>query len=311
MARPLQMHEIAEATTPLAPTASPQAPIQQALRITARDGYQLGADLFLPRGPVAGAVLIASAMGVPRGFYGRYASYLAEGGLAALTLDYRGIGESRPRQLRGFRAALHDWAELDLDAALRELGRQVPGVPRLWVGHSVGGQLMGLVPELPVEGAIFVASQAGWWGHWRGTQRLAMAALWHLAVPALATTLGYLPMAAVGQGENLPAGVALEWARWGRNRHYLAPYAATRDGAQLVRFAGRIRSYAIADDPFAPRPGIDALLALYRQATGEVRPVTPEELGLPGIGHFDFFKPMFRRSLWAESRGWLRGIAES
>jgi predicted alpha/beta hydrolase len=310
MARPIRVHETSEATTPLAPTAPERPPLQQALRIRARDGYDLGADLFLPRGEVSGAVLLASAMAVPRGFYRRYAAYLAEGGLATMTLDYRGIGESAPRRLRGFRAALHDWAELDLDAALRELGRQVPGVPRLWVGHSVGGQLMGLVPELPIEAALLVASQAGWWGHWRGGQRVAMAALWHAAVPAIASTLGYLPMRAFGQGEDLPAEVAREWARWGRHRFYMKPYADAVGGAQFVRWAGRIRSYAIADDAFAPRPGIDALLAMFPHATGEVRPVTPEEFGLPSVGHFDFFKPMFQGSLWAESRGWLLGNAD-
>src|SRR6266850_3423524 len=68
------------------------------LRIPARgDGYSLSAGLFVPRGPPKAAALIAGAMAVRASFYAPFARYLADQGLAALTLDYRGIGGSRPQ----------------------------------------------------------------------------------------------------------------------------------------------------------------------------------------------------------------------
>jgi predicted alpha/beta hydrolase len=77
--------------------------------VAARDGYPLAATVFTPEGTPHGAVLVASATAVPRKIYRGFASYLAERGFAALTLDYRGIGGSRPPSLRGFRARMRDW----------------------------------------------------------------------------------------------------------------------------------------------------------------------------------------------------------
>jgi predicted alpha/beta hydrolase len=273
--------------------------------VRATDGYELAADLYLPDGGVRAAVLVAPAMGVPRRLYGAFSAYLAEAGLATLVLDYRGIGGSAPRSLRGFAARLGDWGERDLAGAVAELARRFPGLPLLWAGHSVGGQLMGLVPDLPVRAAVFVASQSGWHGHWPGAGRWAMAALWHLVLPALVHAVGYLPMKAFGQGENVPAGVALEWAAWGRDRDYVWGYARRRGGVEFPRFSGPILAYGFADDPYAPRPAVEALLGFYRAARPELRWLRPADLGTRSIGHFGFFGPRFRDRLWSEVRSFL------
>jgi len=48
----------------------------------ALDHVPLAGTLTEAQGPLRGAVLVGSAMGVPRGFYGPFADYLAEGGLS-------------------------------------------------------------------------------------------------------------------------------------------------------------------------------------------------------------------------------------
>src|ERR1700709_498904 len=68
----------------------------------ARDGYLLGASLFLPRGAKRHAVLINSAAAVPRKIYRGFAGYLARRGCAVLTYDYRGTGDSRQKSLVGY-----------------------------------------------------------------------------------------------------------------------------------------------------------------------------------------------------------------
>ena len=63
-------------------------------------------------------------MGVRQDYYADFAAWLARQGYVALTLDYRGMGASRPhdkrRSLRGFDADLFDWAD-DIDAAIEHL----------------------------------------------------------------------------------------------------------------------------------------------------------------------------------------------
>jgi predicted alpha/beta hydrolase len=273
----------------------------ETVELRAADGYRLAADLHLPPEAVERTVLLAPAMGVRRGFYGPLASYLTEAGLAVLVLDYRGIGGSAPPRLRGFPARLVDWAELDLAAGLQALGARFPGVEVGWLGHSVGGQLFGLLRQAPVRRAVFVGSQSGWAGHWDGLGRAVMTGLWYAAVPILVAATGRLPMKAVGQGEDVPPGVARQWAAWGRQRDYLMSYARHHDGLGFQCWSGRLRSWAIADDPYAPRRAVEALVGMYRVADAQVAVVTPAEVGTAAIGHFGAFRRPFRDTLW---RSW-------
>ena len=280
----------------------------------ALDRLPLAGTLSEPQGPVRGAVLIGSAMGVPRGFYAAFADYLAEGGLAVLRFDYRGIGGSLRGPLRECTATMHEWGEQDLAGALRFLRDRHPGTPLLLVGHSAGGQLFGLVPEPnQVRAVLAVGAQSGYWRNWSGAGRARMRLYWTVLFPALARTLGYLPLKRLtGGGENVPGGVALEWAGWGRDPGYVLSYARRKDGARgYASFAGRIRAYALADDSFAPRAAVSALLDFYPAAARELLYVEPRSVGASSIGHFGFFQRRFRDSLWSDSRSWLLSQASS
>jgi predicted alpha/beta hydrolase len=283
----------------------------ESLRVPARDGVSLAADLALPDGAPGAAVLVASAMGVPRGFYGRFAAYLARRGMAALTLDCRGIGGSRHGPVRRSRAVLHEWAEQDLAGAVDFLAARFPRVPVLWVGHSVGGQLLGLVEDARIAGALLVAAQSGHWRLWSGVDRLRIMALWFGVIPLGVPLLGRLPAAVLGGGEDVPAGVAREWAAWGRRRDYVLSYARPRGGRGFARFAGPLLSYAIADDAFAPRPSVEALLGFFASARGELRAVAPGDLGERAVGHFGFFRARFEPTLWRDAADWLAEVARA
>jgi len=200
---------------------------------------------------------------------------------------------------------LHDWGELDLAGAFDWMLRRHPKLPLQLVTHSVGGQLFGLIEEPPVAGAVFVSSPSGSWKLWRGLPRLGMFALWHVVVPGFVRVLGYIPMSAFGQGEDLPAGVGAEWARWGRHDDYVWSYAQPRGGLGFTRWRGPLCAFAISDDGYAPRAGVEALVAMYTRAHGEVRVVRPHDVGAERIGHFDVFKPRFRDTIWSAIRDTL------
>jgi predicted alpha/beta hydrolase len=275
--------------------------VPEEVRFPARDGRLLAGTLF-PAAAPRGAAVVACAMGVRRGLYARFAAHLADAGLATLTFDYRGIGESRGGPIRACDAELHDWGELDLAGAFDWMAGRHAGLPLQLVAHSVGGQIFGLVEDAPVAGAVFVACQSGSWRLWRGARRLGMFAVWHLVLPGLARALGYVPMRALRQGEDLPAGVAAEWARWGRRDEYVWSYAGPRGGMGFTRWRGPLRAYAISDDHYAPRAGVEALAAMYARAAVELRVVAPAEVGARRIGHFDVFRPRFRETIWREIR---------
>jgi predicted alpha/beta hydrolase len=269
--------------------------IARPITLDATDLHPLDATLFEPAGARA-TVVIHGATAVPRTYYHPFAAHLAGRGLRVLTYDYRGIGGSRPHSLVGFDATMRDWAEKDARAAHRFAARL--GDPVITIGHSFGGQLLGLLDEPQASSAvILVAAQLGYFGHWPLGKRIRYAAMWHALIPALVRLHGYLP-GRFGLGEDLPAGVALEWARWCRHPDYLVGHV---DGAaeRFARFDRPTLFFSFTDDPFAPPGAVDALLRRLGSAPVSHRRVAPWDLGLPDLGHFSFFRPR-AASLWPE-----------
>ncbi|MEA3137511.1 MAG: hypothetical protein QOC71_1792 [Thermoplasmata archaeon] len=276
------------------PAKSPADP--RVLRLKASDGYPLEASLFRGKGP--DAVVVAGATGVKRSFYDAFARALAAKGFSVVTLDYRGVGGSRPKRLKGFHATMRQWGELDLDAALQWALRELEPDRLLVVGHSVGGQLLGHASAADeVAAAYFVGSQSGYWRHWPASGKLGIFTLWHLLIPALSRPMGYFPSPWFGLGQDLPTGVARQWAHWGRHPDYLL-----RDGDEVRRRYERIRApmvaTAIARDRFAPEAGVRALLQMYPNAQ---RRLHLED----DVGHFDWFKPR-NQALWDGAAAWLK-----
>jgi len=276
------------------------------LSIRTDDGVALAASVFEPRSASRSAshpatrrvVVIASATGVLRRYYAPFAAWLAAEGFTVVTFDYRGIGGSRSGQTD---ATMHDWGERDL-AAVIAWAADVLGDGRVSVvGHSVGGQLVGFLPEAAtsrIEALVTVASQFGDYRLWPMPLRFAMAALWYGIVPTVTRAVGYLP-GALGVGEDLPSGVALEWARWCRTPGYVTSDetdegALRRDAYASVR--APMLAFGFHDDTYAPPAAVDALLACYRNAAITRRHVDRSE---GRFGHFGFFRSR-SRALWRE-----------
>lgn len=257
------------------------------------DSYPLGGELFLPEGAPRACALVAGAMAVRAKFYAPFARFLSQQGVAALTFDYRGIGASRPKgSLKGFEAHFHDWGEKDIAGAFDLLQQRFPGLPMHFVGHSAGSQLFGLV-DAPVRSALFVASGTAFWRAYRGRSRAFMLSLWYVLIPAFTRLYGFLPMRLVGQGDDVPTGVAREWAKWGKHPRYVASHSES-----FGRYQGPLRMLTFADDGYAPKEAGESLLSLYPRAKKEL------QLRPGPAGHFGFFR---KPDLWPEQIAWLTG----
>lgn len=283
----------------------------EALVIPAADGVSLAATRFPPAatGGRPSTVVLLPATGVKRTFYERFATFLAQEGHEVLTFDYRGIGGSRPARLRGFRATMQGWAR-DADAVV-DWARERPGERSVSaIGHSFGGQALALMSTTPVlDAAVTVAAQSGWWGHWPRPSRYRLALFWYLLLPVLSPLLGYFPAKRLGVSEDLPRGVALEWARWGRNRDYFSG-EPKRTRPDFERLTAPLLAISFADDRFAPRPACDWLAARFVRAETTRWHLEPGDLGVAAIGHFPPFRESFRDSLWRRIAGWLVAARE-
>lgn len=282
----------------------PEAGSSQNLSFKTADNYRLAATLFRPAGPVRNAVLVNSATAVPRKIYRGFASYLAERGCAVLTYDYRGTGDSRPESLAGFSASMADWAALDVTAAVAWMRSQFP-VPLRYVGHSFGGQALGLLPNnTEVSRALFVAAQAGYWGLMTPPEGYRVYALMNFIGKPLTKLVGYAP-GKMGLGEDLPKDVYLQWTRWVMSRRYYYDDPTLTALANYPKYRGAVRALSFSDDPWATPPAVEVLCSGFTSTKPEIVTITPASAGAMKIGHFGFFRPEHRNSLWKDAADWL------
>lgn len=249
-----------------------------------------------------GSVVINPATGVASRYYHYYARFLAEHGFNVLTYDYRGIGLSRPERLRGCGYRWRDWGERDFDAALLFMEGQWPGRELLVVGHSIGGFLPGISAHAGrITRMLAVGAQYGHWRDYAAAHRWRLFQKWHLIMPAATLLFGYFPGRRLGWLEDLPKGVALDWAF---HRGWKDP--ATAALRRFENFHAPVLSLAVSDDEIATVQAIRRGLSHYRNAQVEEVLLEPGDLGFPKIGHFDLFHARHAAGFWLDTLLWLR-----
>ena len=265
-----------------------------------------------PQADPKGAVLIAGAMGVKQDYYAEFAHWLAGQGYAALSFDYRGMGESLPvgRSLRGFRADLFDWAR-DIDAAIDALLARHPDAPLYVVGHSLGAQLPGLLRHRDrIAGLVSVAAGSGYWRDNAPQLKRIVLYFWHVLVPLAVAITGYFPGKRIGKVGDLPRGVVLQWRRWCMHPRYHVGAEGDSVCAQFAAARFPIVALSLTDDEMMTERGTRVLIDCYENAPREVQRVAPADVGVSRIGHFGFFRRQFEPTLWRRLERLLAGFGQ-
>lgn len=298
-------------------------PQGEPVTLTCRDGVVLHGHLWpadrkdAEKRPL-GSVIINPATGVLARYYHYYADYLARAGFDVLTYDYRGIGLSRPKSLKGSGYRWRDWGEQDFDAALHHMDQRRPGLPRseapiYVVGHSIGGYLPGLSPHAArIDRMLTVGAQYAWWGDYAAQRRIGLFWKWHVAMPALTMAYGYFPGRKLGWLEDLPAGVAREWSFRGPRMERTHPRPQRQE--ILDRFAAvtaPILAIVVADDELGTLAAVRRTLGYYRNAQRTEVLLEPSFYDMTEIGHFSLFHSRHAAGFWADSLQWLRDGADS
>ena len=277
----------------------------EARRIEVDNGAAIELRLFAPPGAAVGAVLIGGAMGVRQAFYRPFAQWLAGQGYVVATFDYRGVGDSRSRPLRGFDADLFAWAR-DTDAAIEALQQRAGEVPLYVVGHSLGAQLPGLLRHRErIAGLVSIAAGSGYWRDNAPRLKRSVLYFWHVLVPLATALFGYFPGARLRKVGDLPRGVVLQWRRWCLHPlyHVGAEGEAVRRQFAALRFP--MVALSLTDDELMTERGTRVLVDCYASAPRRVERVAPADLAVRRIGHFGFFRDAFAPTLWARTAAWL------
>lgn len=109
-----------------------------------------------------------------------------------------------------------------------------------------------------------------------------------------------------GIGEDLPKGVFLQWADWVSSPRYLfdSKLSALEN---FAKFKGELRALCFSDDPWATQPAVELLTSGFTAIKPEVLTVKPSNVGAKAIGHFGFFRPEHRDTLWRGVAEWIQG----
>jgi len=293
--------------------------MQERVEWTTEDGETLVGSWFAPEGPAHTALLISAGTAIPRRFYQAFATHAASRGFCALTYDYRGIGDSAPADLSLSKAVFRDWGQHDMPSAIAWVQDRAPGLPLATVGHSAGGQLLGLAHNVSqVAAALFVAVSTGYWRGMPTREKWFTLALWKVVRPLTTAALGYVPGKSLGLGENLPAGVAREWAAWCMEPDYLkAFFDGRRDSPDGRPFGPQhyaeadfpLLAYGFTDDNLATPNNAAPMMALYANAEVETKWIEPSAASAATIGHLGFFRKRLGGPLWDDALLWLRTAA--
>lgn len=275
------------------------------VRIPSRDLLPLAATIYAKAPAPPRVVIISSATAVPQRFYRYYAHALAEAGYVAITYDYRGIGGSRPESMRGFQAKTRDWGLLDMAGVVAWVRENFEPERTFMVGHSVGGQIAGLLDNSAlIDGMITLSAQSGYWRLQGGEQKLAVAFHVHVTFPLISTIFGYMPWSWFSSAEDLPKGVALEWSRWCRDPLYLLG-DETLPLDRYAEFSAPVLAYSINDDKWGTQQAVDAMMSAYPNV--ERRHIEPAQNGLESLGHLGYFRQTARH-LWADGIAWMDAL---
>jgi predicted alpha/beta hydrolase len=282
---------------------------RQAVTITAADGLKLEGYLFagdIHQAPKA-AVLVACATGVSQRFYFAFAQWLCDQGFSVLTFDYRGIGKSlHGKSVANSPVKKQEWGELDMTAAFDWLCEKYPDLPKHIVGHSAGGLLFGLMPNFErIASVVAIGYSTGHLPYISFPYRLFAYAFLKIYVPLSAKTFGYVPAKRLGMGEDLPSGVASQWALWCSRQGYVG---SALGGEILVHHYDRLTMpmmvLNMTDDPVAtPRNVTDMHKVFPRAKITEVW-IQPSDYRIKAIGHIGFFRKA-NKILWSKVSQWL------
>jgi predicted alpha/beta hydrolase len=243
-------------------------------------------------------LIIASATGVKQEYYIKFAEFAESNGITVITFDYNGIGHSLKKPIKELKTNAADWGRNDLESIIQYVINNYPKSKKVIIGHSIGGQLIGLAKSSNIlDKIVLVAAQSGYWKYWKGIERIKMWLNWYFLFPVITLIFGYLKSEKISGMENLPKNVADQWRNWGKKRDYIFSDMSINE-TFYETIKTNITAYSIDDDDFAPKEAVQWMTEKYKNAKRKSIHLNPTDFQTNKIGHFGIFKDHFKNTIW-------------
>ncbi|MBO6201243.1 MAG: alpha/beta hydrolase [Chryseobacterium sp.] len=270
----------------------------KSIDVSTEDNYPLSVHFFEPTDPNDKLLLINSATGVKQQIYFSFAQFFCDQGFTVITYDYRGIGLSKPKKMKGFKASMRIWGTEDYKAVTDYIKINFPDHQKFCLGHSLGALILGMNEDSKIfEEFFFVGTQNAFVGNLKFKTKIEAYLGFGIAQPLSTKILGYFPGNWFGLGESLPAGSAFDWQTLILNRKSTNRLLEkVKDHSkELTQKVFVIRA---EDDAWLTEKGVRSLLEdTYPNMRPTYRLVKTSESEKNEIGHINFFRS-YNRKLW-------------
>jgi len=278
--------------------------MHQTETIRTKDGRQITARIYKPKEEVSKVIVMAPSAEVTQDYYYDLSVYLMENKVAVITFDFRGTGSSAPKKLKGFDANLEHWAQQDLDAILRHAKNSFPKQELIFLGHGIGGEIIGLAAASQFISRIVLVSCALSCTRLRRWREKIWIGTMKQFVKMTTWLYGYFPGKGLRMMNNLPKGVMHEWIHWCNNENGLFDDFSDYNYRKLQV---SLLAFSFSDDWRSQQSGVRALLTHFTSACSQWYHVKPRQLGAGRVGHSGFFKARFKKDLWNLMLHWIDG----
>ena len=280
--------------------------MQEKIKIRTKDGRMICATCYISLKPNGKNIIVAPAAAaaayVTQREYRSFAVFFQQLGYNVFTFDYRGVGDSAPNHLKECDARLQQWAVLDADAVIRYVKTSFPAMELIYVGHGIGGELIGLAQASQyINKLVLVSSSLSCkrlWS-WKGRMRITFLK----AVGSVSNRLlGYFPGKRLGFPRDLPKGVMHEWSDWCNKPNGIFDVFPDNNYRKLTI---PLFAFSFSNDWMTPEKGVEGLLSYFSSASVTWYHDHPHNQGL-NIGRQScFFDLELKDTLWKKLEQWI------
>ena len=270
--------------------------------IRTNDGTRIWISYYEPDKPNEKIIVIAPGVGMTQEYYLLVARFFVQHGFIVATFDYRGMGKSAPEKLNGYEANMHQWAVQDINAVLLHVKQNYPGREIIYIGHCMGGEIIGLAPASQYVNKMILVSSALTCEKLYPWNRRVLLMFSKTKARVISWLLGYAPANKKRKRQRLPKGVYMQLANWCDNPNGL--FDAFPDN-NYRKINVPLLAYTFTDDWYCPPKAVKELLSHFANASITWYHLRPKDIGLKQVGHIDFFNASMRSTLWESLLQWI------
>lgn len=180
-----------------------------------------------------------------------------------------------------------------MTAALKCLTDYAPDCHYHLIGHSAGGQLVGLMKNAHQFSSLYnVACSSGQLRNMSLSYQIKAHFFMNLVIPMSNQVFGHTKSQWFGMGEPLPAGVAAQWRHWCNGQEYVkTAFEHSIFDHEYDRLSMPAMWVHGSDDPIANGENVRDMQSVYSRIAHQTLCLEPEEFQLKENRAYEIFQP--------------------